>query len=155
MKFILRYFFIAALLTSCQTVSKKIDEKVSEEEKRLSKWLNTSEEDLKIEFGIPNEIRFKDNSRNRYYVYTKQKLKIKCERVFELSQNNKVIGFTRVACRLEVIVSVQPNMHEKTRFVYGLLVTIVLYRIQSEHFAAPLECIFATSLLSLFQTDDG
>jgi hypothetical protein len=98
MKFILRYFFIAALLTSCQTVSKKIDEKVSEEEKRLSKWLNTSEEDLKIEFVIPNEIRFKDNSRNRYYVYTKQKLKIKCERVFELSQNNKVIGFTSKNC---------------------------------------------------------
>ena len=56
---------------------------------------------------------------------------------------------------LEVIVSVQPDMHEKTRFVNGLLVIIVLYRIQSEHFVAPLECIFATSLLSLFQTDAG
>ena len=98
MKLILRYLFIVALLTSCQTVSKKIDEKVSEEEEKLSKWLNTSEEDLKIEFGIPNEIRFKDNSRNRYYVYTKQTLKIKCERVFELNQNNKVIGFTSKNC---------------------------------------------------------
>ena len=49
-------------LTSCQTVSNKIDEKVSEEEKQLSKWLNKSEEDLKIEFGKPDKINFQNNS---------------------------------------------------------------------------------------------
>ena len=62
---------------SSKNTSNKIDEKVSEEEKQLSKWLNKSEEELKVEFGKPNKVAFKDNSRNRFYVYTKEKLKIK------------------------------------------------------------------------------
>ena len=79
-------------------MSKKIDEKVSEEEAQLSKWLNRSEEELKIEFGKPDQIEFKSNSRNRFYIYTKEKLKIKCERIFEINPGNKVIGFTSKNC---------------------------------------------------------
>ena len=85
-------------LASCQTVSNKIDKKVSEEEKQLSSWLNRSEEELKIEFGNPEKVNFKDNSRNRFYVYTKEKLKIKCERIFEINPVNKVVGFTSKNC---------------------------------------------------------
>ena len=98
MKFFFILVFLVINLTSCQTVSKKIDEKVSEEEKQLSKWLNRSEEALKIEFGKPDKIDFKNNSRNRFYVYTKEKLKIKCERIFEISSANKVVGFTSKNC---------------------------------------------------------
>ena len=94
--FILIFFLLS--LASCQTVSNKIDEKVSEEEKQLSRWLNRSEEALKIEFGKPDKIDFKNNSRNRFYVYTKEKLKIKCERIFEISSENKVVGFTSKNC---------------------------------------------------------
>ena len=98
MKFFFIFVFLAINLTSCQTVSKKIDEKVSEEEAQLSKWLNRSEEELKIEFGKPNQIEFKDNSRNRFYIYTKEKLKIKCERIFEINPGNKIVGFTSKNC---------------------------------------------------------
>ena len=98
MKFFFIFVFLAINLTSCQTVTKKIDEKVSEEEAQLSKWLNRSEEELKIEFGKPNQIEFKDNSRNRFYIYTKEKLKIKCERIFEINPVNKVVGFTSKNC---------------------------------------------------------
>ena len=98
MKLIFTIFFTSIILTSCQTVSDKIDEKVSNEEKQLSKWLNKSEEELKIEFGKPDKIDFKNNSRNRFYVYTKEKLKIKCERIFEISPANKVLGFTSKNC---------------------------------------------------------
>ena len=94
--FILIFFLLS--LASCQTVSKKIDEKVSEEEKQLSKWLNRSEESLKIEFGKPDKIDFKNNSSNRFYIYTKEKLKIKCERIFEVNPANKVVGFTSKNC---------------------------------------------------------
>ncbi len=98
----MKIFFISVFLilnvSACQTVSNKIDEKVSEEEKQLSKWLNRSEEALKIEFGKPDKIDFKNNSRNRFYVYTKEKLKIKCERIFEISSANKVVGFTSKNC---------------------------------------------------------
>ncbi len=98
MKFFFILVFLVINLTSCQTVTKKIDEKVSEEEAQLSKWLNRSEKELKIEFGKPNQIKFKKNSRNRFYIYTKEKLKIKCERIFEISPGNKVVGFTSKNC---------------------------------------------------------
>ena len=98
MKFFLIFIILIINLTSCQTVTKKIDEKVSEEEAQLSKWLNKSEIELKIEFGKPNKIDFKNNSRNRFYVYTKEKLKIKCERIFEINPENKVVGFTSKNC---------------------------------------------------------
>ena len=98
MKFFFIFGFLAIIFTSCQTVTKKIDEKVSEEEAQLSKWLNRSEEELKIEFGKPNQIEFKDDSRNRFYIYTKEKLKIKCERIFEINPRNKVVGFTSKNC---------------------------------------------------------
>ena len=98
MKFVFILIFLLISLASCQTVSNKIDEKVSEEEKQLSKWLNRSEEALKIEFGKPDKIDFKNNSSNRFYIYTKEKLKIKCERIFEINSANKVVGFTSKNC---------------------------------------------------------
>ena len=98
MKFFLIFIILIINLTSCQTVTKKIDEKVSQEEAQLSKWLNKSEIELKIEFGKPNKIDFKNNSRNRFYVYTKEKLNIKCERIFEINPENKVVGFTSKNC---------------------------------------------------------
>jgi GTP-binding protein EngB required for normal cell division len=98
MKIVFILIFLFLSLASCQTVTKKIDEKVSEEEAQLSQWLNRSEEALKIEFGKPDKIDFKNNSRNRFYVYTKEKLKIKCERIFEISPENKVVGFTSKNC---------------------------------------------------------
>ena len=98
MKSVFIFIFLLLNLASCQTVSNKIDEKVSEEEKQLSKWLNKSEEELKVEFGKPNKVAFKDNSKNRFYVYTKEKLKIKCERIFEIDNKNKIVGFTSKNC---------------------------------------------------------
>ena len=98
MKIVFILIFLFLSLASCQTVSNKIDEKVSEEEKQLSKWLNKSEESLKIEFGKPDKIDFKNNSSNRFYIYTKEKLKIKCERIFEVNPANKVVGFTSKNC---------------------------------------------------------
>ena len=84
-------------LFSCQTVTKKIDEKTTEEEKELSKWLNQSESELKIVFGKPDKIEFTD-SRNRYYIYITKKLKIKCERKFEINPKNIVVGFSSKNC---------------------------------------------------------
>ena len=98
MKFFLIFTFLIINLSSCQTVTKKIDEKVSEEEAQLSQWLNRSEEALKIEFGKPDKINFKNNSSSRFYVYTKEKFMIKCERIFEINPADKVVGFTSKNC---------------------------------------------------------
>ena len=96
----MKFFLIIAslILISCQTVSNKIDKKIAEEEKRLSKFLKKSEEYLKDEMGKPDQIDFKNNNRNRFYVYKKEKFKIICERKFEINQNNKVVGYSSKNC---------------------------------------------------------
>ena len=90
-------FGFLILLSACQSVSKKIDEKTIQEEKELSKWLNKPESDLKIVYGQPDKIEFLE-TRNRNYIYITEKFKIKCERKFEINQNNTVIGFTSKNC---------------------------------------------------------
>ena len=63
----------------------------------MSKWLNKSESELKIVYGQPDKIEFLE-TRNRNYIYVSEKFKIKCERKFEINQNNTVIGFTSKNC---------------------------------------------------------
>ena len=67
------------------------------EEKQLSRWLNKSENKLKIYFGQPDKIEFLE-TRNRNYVYISKKFNIKCERRFEIDPNNIVIGFSSKNC---------------------------------------------------------
>ena len=90
-------FSSSILLNSCQSVSKKIDEKTIQEEKQLSKWLNKPESELKIVYGQPDKIEFLA-TRNRNYIYVSEKFKIKCERKFEINSNNIVIGFSSKNC---------------------------------------------------------
>ena len=96
-KFIVLILVSVLILTSCQTVSKKIDEKTAIEQKDLSKWLNKPESELKIEYGQPDKVEFL-KTRNRNYFYISEKLKIKCERKFEINPNNVVIGFSSKNC---------------------------------------------------------
>ena len=90
-------FAFLMLLTACETVSQKIDEKTVEEERELSKWLNKPETELKIVYGQPDKVEFLD-SRNRNYIYLNEKFKIKCERKFEINPKNIVVGFSSKNC---------------------------------------------------------
>ena len=96
-KLVTLFLFFTLIFTSCQTVTNKIDEKTALEEKELNKWLNKSESDLKIQYGQPDKVEFL-NTRNRNYVYISEKLKIKCERKFEINPSNVVIGFSSKNC---------------------------------------------------------
>ena len=91
------YTIIFIFLTSCQTVTKKIDDTTAKEEKELSKWLNKTESDLKSFYGQPDKVEFL-KTRNRNYVYITKKYKIKCERKFEINPMNKVVGFSSKNC---------------------------------------------------------
>jgi len=100
MKKFYKIFFLTLCLASflgCQTVSKKVDEVTKKEEQELSKWIGKTEFELTSSLGKPDRIDFGD-SRSRYYVYVSQKLKIKCERKFEIEQNNVVLGFSSKNC---------------------------------------------------------
>ena len=96
-KFVVLLLMCISTLTSCQTVTKKIDDKTALEEKELSKWLNKSESELKIQYGQPDKLDFLKTG-NRNYIYISEKLKIKCERKFEIDPSNMVIGFSSKNC---------------------------------------------------------
>jgi len=93
------FFFILILATflGCQTITTKVDEATKREELELSKWIGKTESKLTSSLGKPDRIDF-GNSRSRYYVYMSQKIKIKCERKFEINQNNIVLGFSSRNC---------------------------------------------------------
>ena len=100
MKKIFKFFFLALVLSSflsCQTISTKVDKATQKEEQELSKWIGKSESELTSSLGKPDRIDF-GNTRSRYYVYLSQKLKIKCERKFEINKNNMVLGFSSKNC---------------------------------------------------------
>ena len=96
-KFIFFILIIFSTISACQTVSEKIDEKTALEQKELSKWLNRPESDLKSFFGQPDKVEFL-KTRNRNYVYITEKYKIKCERKFEVTPKNMVVGFSSKNC---------------------------------------------------------
>ena len=93
----LAIFFILFTLMSCKTVTTKVNETVSQEEKKLSSFLNKSAEELKIEFGEPDLIET-TTKLNKNFIYFNSKLKIKCERRFEINPKNIVVGFTSKNC---------------------------------------------------------
>ena len=84
-------------LTSCQTISTKVDEATQKEEQELSKWIGKTELQLTSNLGKPDRIDF-ENSGHRSYVYISKKLKIKCERKFEINRSNMVLGFSSKNC---------------------------------------------------------
>ena len=94
---LLGVFLILFTLMSCKTVTTKVNETVSEEEKKLSSFLNKSVEELKIEFGEPDLIET-TTKLNKNFIYFNSKLKIKCERRFEINPKNIVVGFTSKNC---------------------------------------------------------
>ena len=84
-------------LISCTTVSEKVDRATLKEENRLSKFLQKSVSELKIEFGHPDLIEDGKNN-NSMVVYFDSKFKIKCERRFEIDPQNTVVGFSSKNC---------------------------------------------------------
>ena len=100
MKKLYKIFFLTILLSTilgCQTISTKVDEVTKKEEQELSKWIGKTESKLTSSLGKPDRIDF-GKTRSRYYVYVSQKLKIKCERKFEINQNNMILGFSSKNC---------------------------------------------------------
>ena len=93
------FFLILFLSTSigCQTISTKVDKVSQKEQQELSKWIGKTESQLTSSLGKPDKIDFK-NSGHRDYVYVSKKLKIKCERKFEINSKNVVVGFSSKNC---------------------------------------------------------
>ena len=89
--------FLIFLLNSCQTIENKSQKAIKKENEKLSKFLQQPESELKIVMGEPDEIAYDDKG-SKFFVYTKKKYNITCERKFEIDQNKMVVGFTSKGC---------------------------------------------------------
>ena len=85
------------LLSSCQTIENKSQSAIKKENEKLSKFIQQPESELKIVMGEPNEITYDDKG-SKFFIYTKKKYNITCERKFEINQNKMIVGFTSKGC---------------------------------------------------------
>ena len=99
MKIIYTLFIVAFLfvITGCQTIENKSQSAIKKENEKLSKFLQQPESELKIVMGKPDEIAYDDKG-SKFFIYTKKKYNITCERKFEINQNKMIIGFTSKGC---------------------------------------------------------
>jgi len=99
MKIINTFFIVVSLfiITGCQTIENKSQSAIKKENEKLSKFLQQPESELKIVMGEPDDIVYDDKG-SKFFVYTKKKYNISCERKFEINQKNMIIGFTSKGC---------------------------------------------------------
>ena len=98
MRIIFILFFCSLfLLSNCQTVDNKSKKAIKKENEKLSKFLQQPESELKIVMGEPDAITY-DNKGSKFFIYTKKKYNITCERKFEIDQNEMIVGFTSKGC---------------------------------------------------------
>jgi len=92
-------FFVISffILSGCQTVKNKTDAIVENENKKLSKYIGKSSNQLRLDLGKPNE-DYKNEKGNLELVYKTKKYAIPCERRFELNKDLVVIGFVSNGC---------------------------------------------------------
>ena len=88
------FFF---LFNSCQTIENKSQRAIKKENEKLSKFLQQPESELKIVMGEPDNIVYDDKG-SKFFVYSKKKYNITCERKFEIDQGKMVVGFTSKGC---------------------------------------------------------
>ena len=99
MKIIYIFLLIASLflLNSCQTIEDKSQAVIKKENEKLSKFLQQHESELKIVMGEPDSI-INGNKGSKFFIYTKKKYNITCERKFEIDKSKTIVGFTSKGC---------------------------------------------------------
>jgi len=88
---------LAFLLIGCETIEKKSNKIIKEENLRLSKFIQKPESELKIVMGEPDEV-LNDKNGSKFFIYKKKKYGITCERKFEIDKSKIIIGFTSKGC---------------------------------------------------------
>ena len=96
-KKILIIFLALVFLNGCQTVKKKSDEIVERENQKFGQFIGKQALELKNELGAPTE-DFINETGNEILVYKTKKYGIPCERKFEISNEDMVIGFVSKGC---------------------------------------------------------
>ena len=94
---LIKIFFLAIFVSSCETVNKKSDEAVKKENDKLSKFIGQPESELIIVMGKPDE-ETKNEKGSKILIYKSKKYGISCERKFEINEVQMVVGFASKGC---------------------------------------------------------
>ena len=97
LNFLTIFLTLFFLLTGCKSIEKKADAIAEKENKKLSKYIGKSINELKLNLGNPDE-DYKNQKGNFELVYKTKKYGIPCERKFTLNSNSIVIGFVSNGC---------------------------------------------------------
>ena len=89
--------FSLILLSGCQTIKNKSDEVAEKENEKYGQFVGKQVSELKMELGAPTE-DFVNELGNETLVYKTKKYGIPCERKFEISSEDMVIGFVSKGC---------------------------------------------------------
>ncbi len=86
--------------SSCETVQNKADEVIQKEDKYLMKFLNKKKDLLIAEFGYPDLTIPNDGEPpgSAKIIYISKKYGIKCQRSFEISESDFVVGYSSKGC---------------------------------------------------------
>ena len=95
--FLINFIFLLFFVYGCETVQKKSDEIVKKENEKLSKFIGQPVSELKIVMGNPDN-EAKSETGSKLLIYNTKKYGIKCERKFEIDNNEMVIGFISKGC---------------------------------------------------------
>ncbi len=85
------------LLTSCETVNKKISETVKKENQKLSMFIGKNQRHVLIELGQPNE-ELRDEKGFRNLIYQSKRYGLKCVRKFTVDEGDMITGFESKGC---------------------------------------------------------
>ena len=87
------FFFIIG----CNTIKNKTDDIVKKENEKLSQFIGQPVSELKIVMGNPDG-EAKSETGSKLLIYNTKKYGIRCERKFEIDNNEMVIGFISKGC---------------------------------------------------------
>ena len=94
---LVKLIILLILISGCETVTKKSDEIVKKENKKLSQFIGQPVSELKIVMGNPDSEGKSENG-SKLLIYSAKKYGIECERKFIIDNNEMVIGFISKGC---------------------------------------------------------
>ena len=87
------------MFQGCQTVQNKTNNIVEKEEKYLEKFINKKIDKVIKEFGEPTQyLTPEPESGGGKLIYSTKKIGIKCVRIFEIDESERVVGFSSKGC---------------------------------------------------------
>ena len=98
-KKILIITLLIPMVYGCQIVQDKTNNIVEKEEKYLEKFIHKKIDKVIQEFGEPTEyFPPEPDSGGGKLIYNTKKLGIKCIRIFEVDESERVVGFSSKGC---------------------------------------------------------